>query len=503
MPRNGSGGYTVPQNSWNPAINGMGALPNDWMAILNDMVAAIQASIAADGQTPITGSLNFGNNRLRNVGAPQGQGDGLRFEQMMKGADIPSAATIAFPIEGALFDVTGTTTITGISGSFPGRGVLVRFMDALTLTNGTNLILPGGADITTQAGDFAAFVCLDGTKWQCWLYPARSERLVSSDYFGPTAPSTTWPGMTWADSGTNTLWRRNAADDDWVNEGTIFKRALPEYAIGDVPTVDKGPIYGIGAGPMEWGGTQYEGVTAAIQGSHKNLKGSATGTDAHVAFSADQVVVEAANGTFKTLRAVSLDIDSATVGVNGLDTGTLVASTWYSAWVIWNGTTTAGLLSLSATAPTLPTGYTHKARVGWIRTDATANKRPLSFVQAGRKVRYKIAAGSNVTDYPTMASGLASQWTAVGVAGFVPPSASVICVAPFVSQSGGGGSLAVAPNGSYPASYQRGSSVVYIGSTLTFIFQSTVDLLLESTNIYWGSDTSAGALFAAGWEDNL
>lgn len=228
MPRNGSGGYTVPQNSWNPAVNGMGALPNDWMAILNDMVAAIQASIAADGQTPITGSLNFGGFRLRNAGAPQGQGDALRFEQMMKGADVPSATTIAFPVEGSLFDVTGTTTITGISGAFPGRMVLVRFIDALTLTNGANLILPGGANITTQTGEFAAFVCLDGTKWQCWLYPARSERLVSSDYFGPTAPSVTWPGMTWADSGTNTLWRRNAADDGWDYEHRILDDATTD-----------------------------------------------------------------------------------------------------------------------------------------------------------------------------------------------------------------------------------------------------------------------------------
>lgn len=232
MPRNGSGGYTVPQNSWNPAINGMGALPNDWMAILNDMVAAIQASIAADGQTPITGSLNFGNNRLLGVGAPQGQGDGLRLEQIMKGADVASAATIAFPIEGSLFDVTGTTTITGIAGAFPGRMVLVQFIDALTLTHGTNLQLPGGANITTQAGDFAAFVCLDGTKWQCWLYPrAQSDasmRVASSDHFGATAPTETWAGMTWADSGTNTLWRRNAADDAWEYEHRILDDATTD-----------------------------------------------------------------------------------------------------------------------------------------------------------------------------------------------------------------------------------------------------------------------------------
>lgn len=170
MPRNGSGGYSAPQNSWNPAINNMAAKPDDWMAILNDVAAALQASLAADGQTPITGLLNFGENRILNVGSPLGSGDALRFEQLTKGTDVPSATTIAFSVEGSLFDVTGTTTITGIAPSFPGHTVLVRFKGVLTLTNGANLILPGGANITTHVDDLATFICLDGTVWKCRLY---------------------------------------------------------------------------------------------------------------------------------------------------------------------------------------------------------------------------------------------------------------------------------------------------------------------------------------------
>src|SRR5690554_5317585 len=109
MPRNGSGGYLPPQNSWNPAINGQQALPNDWMAILDDVTTALTQSLSADGQTPITGVLNFQGNRISNVGAPTGSGDALRWEQMTKGLDIASATTITIPVEGMLFDVTGTT----------------------------------------------------------------------------------------------------------------------------------------------------------------------------------------------------------------------------------------------------------------------------------------------------------------------------------------------------------------------------------------------------------
>ena len=52
--------------------------------------------------------------------------------------------------------------------------------------------------------------------------------------------------------------------------------------------------------------------------------------------------------------AVNLTVDITVSGVNGLDTGSEAASTWYYIWVIYNGTTVAGLLSTSATAPTMP-----------------------------------------------------------------------------------------------------------------------------------------------------
>lgn len=71
-----------------------------------------------------------------------------------KGADIASAATINLTTAtGNLVHVTGTTTITAIT--IPsGADRTVVFDDALTLTHhSTTLILPGGANITTAAGD--------------------------------------------------------------------------------------------------------------------------------------------------------------------------------------------------------------------------------------------------------------------------------------------------------------------------------------------------------------
>jgi hypothetical protein len=75
----------------------------------------------------------------------------------LHGADIASAATVNLETAtGDLVDVTGVTTITAITLS-EGHERTVRFTGALTLTHGASLVLPGAANITTAAGDFAVF----------------------------------------------------------------------------------------------------------------------------------------------------------------------------------------------------------------------------------------------------------------------------------------------------------------------------------------------------------
>ena len=78
-----------------------------------------------------------------------------RIMSQTKGADIASAATVNLDTAtGDLVDVTGTTTITAITLA-EGKMATVRFTGVLTLTNGASLVLPGGLNITTAAGDVA------------------------------------------------------------------------------------------------------------------------------------------------------------------------------------------------------------------------------------------------------------------------------------------------------------------------------------------------------------
>jgi hypothetical protein len=84
--------------------------------------------------------------------------------------DVASATTTVLDTAyGKTVDVTGTTTITAITLA-KGSIKIVRFTGALTLTNGASLVLPGGANITTAAGDYAIFVGYGSSVVRCAHY---------------------------------------------------------------------------------------------------------------------------------------------------------------------------------------------------------------------------------------------------------------------------------------------------------------------------------------------
>jgi hypothetical protein len=108
--------------------------------------------------------------------------------------------------------------------------------------------------------------------------------------------------------------------------------------------------------------------------SYKNLKVTTTGagTNQVVLLTADKVLMLTNGGSPLVRSTVSLTVNLAASGANGLASGSLAANTGYFLYVIDNGATTAGLASTSATDPTMPAGYTYKALVGWATTDNTA-----------------------------------------------------------------------------------------------------------------------------------
>ena len=79
-------------------------------------------------------------------------------------------------------NITGTTTITAFDTVTAGLAREVRFDGALTLThNGTSLILPGAANITTASGDVAKFVSEGSGNWRCTKYMKASGLPLGGD----------------------------------------------------------------------------------------------------------------------------------------------------------------------------------------------------------------------------------------------------------------------------------------------------------------------------------
>lgn len=164
--RNGSGIYVPPAGSWNPAINGNQATAADWQILLQDITNALTQSVASDGQTPMTGSLNMGGNRLIGLGAPTGQGHALRYQQLSQGGDLTAASDVTIPNEGGFFVVNGTTTIDTFSGSFVGRRVTLRFDDEVALRASIQMVLPGDVDYQTEAGEILEVIQISPGIWQ-------------------------------------------------------------------------------------------------------------------------------------------------------------------------------------------------------------------------------------------------------------------------------------------------------------------------------------------------
>ena len=79
MSRNGSGVYNLP--SGNPVITGT-TISSTWANnTLSDIATALTGSVASDGQTPMTGPLAMGSNKITGVAAGSVSGDAVEWSQ--------------------------------------------------------------------------------------------------------------------------------------------------------------------------------------------------------------------------------------------------------------------------------------------------------------------------------------------------------------------------------------------------------------------------------------
>ena len=230
-----------------------------------------------------------------------------------------------------------------------------------------------------------------------------------------------------------------------------------------------------------------------------------------VACSADFITVT--DGTSYQTLAFSGTVNLGTAGVvNALDTGVIAIDSDYFIWAIAKADGTAGwLASLSSTAPTLPTGYTFKARMGTVKT-VHATAQLYGTWQLGRNVQY-VRGLAQTTTLPLLASTGVSIGTLTGtgmVASVVtgagkPLSTLASRVRGFAAQYSGIVTYVIAgPNNSF-GSYQSQTDppplVLYI-APVNVMMSQPFDWMLESNSIYWATSNS-GYIFCTGWEENI
>ena len=79
MSRNGSGVYTLPAG--NPVVTGT-TISSTWANnTMNDLASALTDSVAADGQTPMTGNLDMNTHKVVGLVAGTAAGEAIEFAQ--------------------------------------------------------------------------------------------------------------------------------------------------------------------------------------------------------------------------------------------------------------------------------------------------------------------------------------------------------------------------------------------------------------------------------------
>jgi len=153
----GAGGVT------NTEFGYIGTLSSDVQTQLDGIVAGSYNMV--DDTTPqLGGFLDCNGNYI----------------QMQKGGDIASASPTVIDTDGDYFICTGTTGFTTFTVAAD-RHFFLEFSGALTMTHGAGTLdLPGGANITTAAGDVGEFVSTASNVVTCVNY-TRAGGIVNAD----------------------------------------------------------------------------------------------------------------------------------------------------------------------------------------------------------------------------------------------------------------------------------------------------------------------------------
>lgn len=238
------------------------------------------------------------------------------------GGDLSNGATITLPEGGSFNLVTSTTAITTIafSTSKAGRRAVLRFATARTLTQGSNLLLPTGANIATAAGDICEVEDRGGGITRVNWYQRADGTPLTTPISIPTG-TVLQTAVTAAPAGFLLCYGQAVSRTTYAD---LFSAIGTGYGAGDGSTTFNVPdLRGrVVAGKDDMGGSAASRLAVTISGTTTNGSTSVTGLSSTAALAVGMKVIGTGIPAGATIAAITSG-SALTLSANATASGTV------------------------------------------------------------------------------------------------------------------------------------------------------------------------------------
>lgn len=341
MSLDGSGGYSLPAGQ--PVVTGTTISSTTHNTLASDLDTALDTAFYRDGQATATANTNWGGFRLTNIAAGTALTDAARVSQVQNNSVV------------YLSSVAGTNTVTGTATPTPAytTGQAFEFVPANTNTAATTLNV---SSLGAKNVFWNGVACVGGELRQnipCRvIYDGTQFHIIANGFNTPFLDS----HAIVVGSSDSTKKARLEVDGQTTALTRVLTTQDQDFTIGSVAR------------------SHLAGLTLSTAGSSATMSIAAgQATD-----STNVMMMNLASAISKTTSAWAVGS-----GNGGIDTGAVATGTWYHFYLIMRPDTGVVdvLFSLSASAPTMPTNYTLKRRIGSGKTDGSSQW--VAFIQDG------------------------------------------------------------------------------------------------------------------------
>ncbi|TPQ24944.1 hypothetical protein [Methylomonas koyamae] len=260
--------------------------------------------------------------------------------------------------------------------------------------------------------------------------------------------------------------------------------------------------------------SQLVGIETQSLADYIGLRFYTTGSDTGVYIYIDQLLLRDTSGNVVLKQNLTLGVDLTALGVNGLDSGSNTANTNYMVYAIYNPTTdtVAALASTNSSNPIMPSGYTYKSRLGWVRSSSGASPAArylYAIFKINRDVFFRVVAGTISAALPKLSSGTQGNPTTGPT--FVPITSVMIpetaAEVEFLAYNGGGAILMSTEGAGGVVNSTTNPSELSFTSTNTecrsVVLPNRVIPAGFSGQWYYAASSATAGLYLKGYRDSI